>query len=338
MSHLDTFLPDTVPAALKSCEASACCLDIVRTTATRDFNFGAVAGEIKLYFLGALGPLKGAELDHNLFIAGYERGGAATVAGEHVGAAGLGFFQVTGPSIVTEVAPRLPAFTIELDDGVTYFDVVVRSLDIDSVVAYGQRRGHNKFWFDARGQLAIMAKSGNALAAFVRSHILMGGLVMDKLTICKDSAVMSDSMRVLVTFSLHEHFWPPHVHRVTPMPLGPQSDPLHGVRLEFATGFLKANDLHKCGKVLPGKPYRGAPADAYCSCDAAGSVKAAAIAQTANTKRSNAASAQERIRAKARKTGTDSVSFPGSAAGSSAAGGSRAPPAAHLGGGGGGDR
>ena len=124
-----------------------------------------------------------------------------------MGTAGYGFFQVSGPAIVTDVAPRLPRFTIELEDGVTYFDVVTRSLHIDCVVAYGHRRGHNKFWFDARGQLAIMAKSGNALAAFVRSHVLMGGLVMEKLTICKDSAVTSDSMRVLVTVSLHEQFW-----------------------------------------------------------------------------------------------------------------------------------
>ena len=65
--------------------------------------------------------------------------------GEEVGAAGLGFFQVTGPSIVTDIAPRLPRFTIELEDGLTYFDVIARSLDVDSIVSYGHHRGHNKF-------------------------------------------------------------------------------------------------------------------------------------------------------------------------------------------------
>ena len=325
MSSLDTFLPDVEPAALQSCEASACCLDIMRSTAARDLNVGAVVGEVKLFFLGALGQLKGTELDHNLFLAGHERGTATTLTGEEVGAAGHGFFQVTGPSIVTDAAPRLPRFTIQLEDGTTYFDVTVRSLDVSSIVSYGHHRGHNKFWFDARGQLAIMAKSGDSLRAFVRSHIMMGGLVLDKLTICKDPTVMSDSMRVLATFSLHEQFWAPALHRVTPMPLGPQSDPRHGVRLEFSPDFLKANDLHKCCKIIPGKPYRGATANSYCACDLAGSVKAAAIAQTAGIKRSNSANAAERIRAKARKTGGSAVSFPGSSSGSPP------PPPPHLG-------
>eukprot|EP00966_Prymnesium_polylepis_P250649 5796022-Prymnesium_polylepis.1 len=66
-----------------------------------------------------------------------------------------------------------------------------------------------------------MAKSGNSLTAFVRSHIMKGGLVLNKPTLCKDSTVKSDTPRVLVTSSLHEAFWPPQVHCVTPLPLGP---------------------------------------------------------------------------------------------------------------------
>eukprot|EP00966_Prymnesium_polylepis_P183210 4245662-Prymnesium_polylepis.1 len=89
-----------------------------------------------------------------------------------------------------------------------------------------------------------MAKSGSFLSAYVRSHIMKGGLVMNKLTLCKDSIVKSDTVRVLVTFSFHESFWPPQVRHVTPMPLGPRSDPRQGVQIEFAPGFLKANDLH----------------------------------------------------------------------------------------------
>eukprot|EP00966_Prymnesium_polylepis_P179092 4146477-Prymnesium_polylepis.1 len=129
MSTLDTFLPDAVPAALKSDEASACCLDIVRTTATRDINMSAIVGEVKPYLLGPFGTLKGAELDHNLFLVSYERGTASTLMGEEVGTAGQGFFQVTGPAGVINIAPRFGRFTVELEDGVTYFDVTVRSLD-----------------------------------------------------------------------------------------------------------------------------------------------------------------------------------------------------------------
>ena len=321
MSVLDTFLPDAVPATLQSDEASACCLDIVRTTATREINMSAIVGEVKLYLLGTFGTLKGAELDHNLFLVSYERGTASTLIGEEVGTAGQGFFQVTGPTTLIDVAPRFGRFTIELEDGVTYFDVTVRTLDVDSISGSGQPRTHNKFWFDARGQLAIMAKSGNSLTAFVRSHIMKGGLVLSKLTLCKDSTVKSDTPRVLVTFSLQESFWPPQLHYVTSLPLGPQSDPRQGVRIEFATGFLTANNLHKCGKILAGKTFSSAPIDAYCSCDMEGGVRVAAIAQTAKTARSNAANAMERIKNKARKT----VHFPGSAAGSS---GSNPPPSA----------
>ena len=104
---------------------------------------------------------------------------------------------------------------------------------------------------------------------------------------------------------------------MTSLPLGPRSDPSQGVRIEFATGFLTANNLHKCGKILAGKSFSDAPIDAYCSCDMQGGGRAAATAQTAKTARSNAENAMERIKNKARKTGAGAVHFPGSAAGSS---------------------
>ena len=147
----------------------------------------------------------------------------------------------------------------------------------------------------------------------MRSHIMKGGLTLTKMTLCKDTTVKSDTPRVLVTFSLHESFWPPQLHYVTPLPLGLRSDPRQGVRIEFATGFLTANNLHKCGKILAGKSFSTAPIDAYCSCDMQGGGRAAATAQTAKNARSNADNAMERIKNKARKT----VHFPGSAAGSS---------------------
>ena len=90
MSMLDTFLTDAVSATLQSDEASACCLDIVRTTATREINMSAIVGEVKLYLLGTFGALKGAELDHNLFLVSYERSTASTLIGEEVGTADQG--------------------------------------------------------------------------------------------------------------------------------------------------------------------------------------------------------------------------------------------------------
>ena len=142
---------------------------------------------------------------------------------------------------------------------------------------------------------------------------MKGGLTLNKLTLCKDSTVKSDTPRVLVTFSLQESFWPPQLRYVTSLPLGPRLDPSQGVRIEFAAGFLAANNLHKCGKILAGKSFSDAPIDAYCSCDMQGGGRAAATAQTAKNARSNADNAMERIKNKARKT----VNFPGSAAGSS---------------------